>query len=58
MWHSEKVPENWHMSTLVQLFKGKGDRTVLDNFRHIHIKEEIPKLFGHLVMSASRDRLF
>ena len=58
MWHSENVPDNWHNSTLVQLFKGKGDRTVLDNFRHIHIKEEIPKLFGHLVMSASRDTLF
>ena len=57
-WSTEVIPSTWHKSTLIQLFKGKGERTSLENFRHIHIKEDIPKMFGHLVMSAARDKLF
>ena len=58
VWYTEKIPLSWHKSTLIQIYKGKGDRTILDNIRHIHIKDEIPKVFGHLVMSAAKDKLF
>ena len=57
-WRTEEIPPTWHKSTLVQLYKGKGDRTELENYRHIHLKDDIPKVFGHLVMSAARDKLF
>jgi hypothetical protein len=29
----------------------------LDNMRHIHCKDEFPKFFGHLVVSASKDKM-
>ena len=58
VWYSEEIPASWHKSRLIQLFKGKGERTELDNYRHIHIKDEVPKVFGHLVMSAAREKLF
>ena len=31
VWVSEKLPESWDKSTLIQLFKGKGLSSVLDN---------------------------
>ena len=57
VWFKEMLPGRWEKSTLVQLFKGKGSRNVLDNMRHIHVKDEFPKFFGHLVVSASKDKM-
>ena len=52
VWQSERLPQSWEKTTLVQLYKGKGKRNNLDNMRHIHMKAEFPKFFGHLVVSA------
>ena len=57
VWRTEKQPDRWSQSTLIQLYKGKGHRGILDNQRHIHLKDEFPKFFGHLVVSASKDKL-
>ena len=57
VWKNEQIPDKWHKSRLVQVYKGKGDRTNLDNMRHLHIKDDIPKLFGHLVMSEAKEIL-
>ena len=57
IWRTEKFPCMWEKSTLIQLYKLKGSRSVLDNMRHIHIKEEYPKFFGHLVVSAAKERM-
>ena len=57
VWRTEKKPERWCQSTLIQLYKGRGHRGILDNQRHIHLKDEFPKFFGHLVVSASKDKL-
>ena len=57
IWKTEEFPCVWEKSTLVQLYKLKGPRSVLDNNRHIHIKEEYPKFFGHLVVSAAKDKM-
>ena len=57
IWKTEEFPCVWEKSTLVQLYKLKGPRSVLDNNRHIHIKEEYPKKIGHLVVSAAKDKM-
>ena len=57
VWKTEKLPVIWEKSTLIQLYKSKGSRSDLDNMRHIHIKLEDPKFFGHLVVSATKDKL-
>ena len=56
-WKTEKLPTIWDKTTLIQLYKGKGSERILDNFRDIHIKEEIPKQFCHLVITAAKDNL-
>jgi hypothetical protein len=57
VWRTETQPDRWCKSTLVQLYKGKGLRNILDNMRHLHMKDEIPKFFGHLVVSASKEKM-
>ena len=55
---TEKFPENWRETTLIQLYKGKGPRNNLENLRHIHIKNEFSKFFGHLVVTAVKPHLY
>ena len=57
IWKSEKLPENWQESTLIQLYKGSGPRNSLQNQRFIHLKDEFPKFFGNLVMTKAKDKL-
>ena len=57
VWRTEVQPDRWAKSTLVQLYKGRGLRSILDNHRHLHIKDEFPKFFGHLVVAASKDKM-
>ena len=58
VWKTEIFPENWQKTTLIQLYKGKGPRNDLENMRHIHIKNEFSKFFGHLVVTAVKPHLF
>ena len=57
VWVSERLPKSWEKTTLVQLYKGTGKRNNLNNMRHIHMKTEFPKFFGHLVVSAAKQTI-
>ena len=57
VWRYEKLPESWTETTLVQLYKGKGPKNNLENMRHIHIKNEFSKFFGHIVVSAMKSEI-
>ena len=39
---------------MIQLYKGKGDKSDFGNQRFIHIKEEIPKSFEHIVVTKMK----
>ena len=57
IWRSEKIPPDWHQSELVQLWKGKGMVSDLNNFRHIHIKNDLGKVFSQIVMAQAKDKI-
>ena len=57
VWRKEVQPDRWCKSTLIQLYKGKGERNILDNMRHIHSKDQFPKFFGDLVVSTCKDKM-
>ena len=57
VWKCEEKPEQWRKTAIVQLYKGKGDLDQFLNLRNIHTKDEIPKLFGHMIMSQTKDRI-
>ena len=52
VWNNEEKPDRWRETTIVQLDKGKPDKSDLGNKRHIHTKTDIPKVFSHMVTSA------
>ena len=56
IWESEKKPEQWRMDELIQIHK-KGSKLSLENYRFIHLKDEVPKLFGYIVTSQIKDKL-
>ena len=58
VWATEKIPDSWNETTLIQLYKGKGPRNNLENMRHIHLKNEFSKFFGHLVVTAVKPMIF
>ena len=58
IWKNEQKPSSWCNSTIIQLYKGKGNKGDLDNMRHIHTKAEIPKFFGQIVFSTAKNKIY
>ena len=58
VWRTEKIPNSWHESTVIQIQKGKSDTKNLDNIRHLHDRDEFSKFFGQLVLSQAKDNIF
>ena len=57
VWEKERIPENWRKTTIIQLYKGKGDQSDLNNIRNIHLKDYVPKVFGHLLMNEVKVKI-
>jgi hypothetical protein len=53
IWTTEDKPEQWRRTTLIQLHK-KNSKDVLDHYRNIHTKVDIPKLFGFMVITLEK----
>ena len=59
VWDKEEKPSKWEETTAHQLFKGKGRKSDLSNYRFIHTKEEIPKArCGHKRQTKDYYRVF
>ena len=57
VWETEVRPQQWRHTTIVQLYKGKGDPKLLSNQRNIHTKLDVPKFFGHIVMAQCKGKI-
>ena len=57
VWKNEVIPTNWRRTMLIQIYKSKGCFQDLTSFRNIHLKEDIVKFFGALVMREAQDTL-
>ena len=58
VWDGEDKPEQWRDTKIIQLYKGKGDREEFTSQRHIHLKAEVPKFFGHILMNQVKPILY
>ena len=58
VWKSETIPDSWLDSLLIQLYKGKGSKSSLDNIRHIFLRDQTSKLFSQIVLGAAKENLF
>ena len=57
VWTSEKKPQQWRDTILIQLYKGKGNINEFSAQRFIHTKEETPKYFEGIVVDKSKDKI-
>ena len=57
VWGSEEKPDQWRKTLIIQLFKGKGEKNEFCNQRNIHTKLDVPKFFGHMVMSQAKGKI-
>ena len=57
VWRNEKVPTSWKKTTLIRLFKGKGDFRECSSMRNIHIKNCVQKYFSNIVIRQVQDML-
>ena len=53
IWTTVDKPDQWRRTTLIQLHK-KGCKDDLSNYRNIHTKLDVPKLFGFMVISLAK----
>ena len=57
VWTSEEIPDEWKQTNIIQLFKGKGNRDELGNYRNIHTKVDVRKLFGDIVTDEMKEKV-
>ena len=53
VWRTEDKPDQWRKTTIIQLHK-KNSKDNLENYRNIHTKVDVPKLFGFMVISLAK----
>ena len=57
IWWQEKRPNQWKSTTIIQLYKGKGEVDDLNNHRNIHTKDDLPKAFETTVVDYSKPKI-
>ena len=57
VWKSERIPDSWRETVLVQLSKSRGKTGELKNMRHIHLRNIYLSLFSQIVISFVKDSL-
>ena len=57
IWYNETKPSQWENTIAHQLYKGKGVKSKLSNYRFIHTKNEDPKFFEHILMSKAKPKI-
>ena len=57
VWETEECPTLWEKTKIIQIFKGKSEVEDIKGYRNIHLKEEIGKMFRHILVSKLKDRL-
>ena len=57
VWKEEKLPNGWTASTVIHLYKHQGSLNELSNFRHIHDKLDIFKMFNQIVTHVAKENI-
>jgi len=51
----KKIPEDWKIAIVTPLYKNKGDKTIIDNYRAISVLSPIAKMFEKLLAKQILD---
>ena len=50
-WDGPPIPQDWIDAILVSIFKGKGSKSVCDNYRGITLLEVVGKVLARLLLN-------
>lgn len=56
-WEGNPIPQDWVDGILVSLFKGKGSKSVCDNYRGITLLESVGKVLARLLLNRLTDNI-
>ena len=57
IWMSENKPQQWRNTVIVQLYKGRGEKSDYNNQRNLHMKDPEPKFFEGIVVDKSKQKI-
>ena len=57
VWKTERCPLLWDKTKIIQVYKSSGQVEDLANYRNLHIKEEIGKMFSHIVVNKIKEKV-
>ena len=55
VWENEQAVTEWNMTTLIKLYKNKGDRKICDNYRGIALLNITSKMFSRIILNRIQD---
>ena len=55
--HIGKVPDNWHLSYIINLFKGIGVALSWGNYRGLKLQEHVMKILEHILNTIIREQV-
>jgi hypothetical protein len=55
VWKNEQIVKEWNMTTLIKLYKSKGDRKICDNYRGIALLNTTSKIFSRIILNRIHD---
>ena len=51
------VPNDWHLSYIINLFKGKGDALSCGNYRCLKLQEQVMKILEHVLNTIIQEQV-
>ena len=57
VWKEKVVPEEWHQSIIIPLYKGKGSTSECSNYRGITLLSAPGKVFAHIILARIKPTL-
>jgi hypothetical protein len=55
VWKNEQIVKEWSVTTLIRLYKNKGDKKICDNSRSIALRNATTKVFSRIILNRIQD---
>ena len=57
IYETEELPNDWNRAYIKNIYKGKGSKKEISNYRGLILNSHLPKLFEKIIESKERDAL-
>ena len=57
IYEKEQLPKDWNKAHIKNIYKGKGSKKEMSNYRGLILNSHLPKLFEKIIEDKERDKL-